>query len=55
MVGEASYAGLPFSLNDLSDAPWTPAPTLGQHTAAILASLGYSEADVGALARSGVI
>jgi len=55
VVGTASYAGLPFSLNDLSEAPWTPAPTLGQHTAGILADLGYTKAEIGTLAKSGAI
>jgi crotonobetainyl-CoA:carnitine CoA-transferase CaiB-like acyl-CoA transferase len=31
----------------------TPAPTLGQHTASVLAELGYTEADVEALVESG--
>ena len=31
----------------------TPAPTLGQHTASVLAELGYAPAEVHALIESG--
>ena len=36
------------------DMPAGPAPQLGQHTAAILAELGYSAGEIEALAGSGV-
>jgi crotonobetainyl-CoA:carnitine CoA-transferase CaiB-like acyl-CoA transferase len=32
-----------------------PAPLLGQHNRAIAASLGYSEADIDAMTRDGVL
>ncbi len=55
VVGEATYSGLPFSLDGLFDDAWTPAPTLGQHTWGILADLGYTDAEIGALSTSEVI
>ncbi|HEX6866320.1 MAG TPA: CoA transferase, partial [Caulobacteraceae bacterium] len=36
------------------DGPKGPAPHLGQHTAEVLAELGYSKADIAALKASGV-
>ena len=33
----------------------SPAPLLGQHNEAIAASLGYSEADIAAMTKDGVL
>jgi crotonobetainyl-CoA:carnitine CoA-transferase CaiB-like acyl-CoA transferase len=38
-----------------AEVPARPAPKLGQHTAELLAELGYDEAEIRALAASGVI
>ena len=43
-----------FSSQGDLDMPVGPAPQLGQHTAAILAELGYSAGEIEALAGSGV-
>ena len=43
-----------FSSQGDLDMPAGPAPQLGQHTAAILAELGYSAGEIEALAGSGV-
>ena len=33
----------------------TPAPAIGQHNAELLASLGYTDAEIEALAKAGVL
>ena len=44
-----------FRLNDADTAPSSPAPTLGAHTHATLASLGYDEHRIAQLRAEGVI
>lgn len=52
------FGTVPFPLGSIAtifDRPLAPAPTLGQHTRELLAELGYSEPDQGALFERGVI
>ena len=54
-AGPLRYPGRPFIMNE---SPWQlrrTAPLLGQHTAEILAELGYDDAAIGALAGSGTV
>jgi crotonobetainyl-CoA:carnitine CoA-transferase CaiB-like acyl-CoA transferase len=41
-------------LEPVGEAPMSAVPTLGQHTDAVLAELGYSDAEVAALRAEGV-
>ncbi len=54
-VGPTRVIGVPVRLSDTPGAIRAPAPLLGQHTDEVLASLGYSPADVEALRAEGVI
>jgi crotonobetainyl-CoA:carnitine CoA-transferase CaiB-like acyl-CoA transferase len=47
--------GNPIKLTATPPALNTPAPTLGQHTDAVLAGLGYSAADIAGLHDRGVV
>lgn len=54
-AGTLLYPGRPFVM---SESPWRvrrPAPLLGQHTAEILAELGYAPAQIAQMRRDGVI
>jgi alpha-methylacyl-CoA racemase len=56
-LGMLAHAGLrtPLALSSVTPEPPGPAPALGQHTASLLADLGYSAADVERLRREGVV
>ncbi|HYN90272.1 MAG TPA: CoA transferase [Thermoleophilaceae bacterium] len=45
--------GVPVKLSRTPGAPAGPGPALGEHTHEVLASLGYSEEEIGALLESG--
>src|SRR5690606_304888 len=47
--------GIPMKLHGTPGSVRLPPPTLGQHNAEVLAELGYSEAEVAALAEKGVL
>lgn len=47
--------GLPFRQSAWAEPDAAPAPTLGRDTDAVLASLGYSEAEIAALREGGVV
>jgi len=54
-LGKVTVPGRPFIFNE---GPWQlrrPAPLLGQHTAEVLAGLGYSNEDLVKLSETGVI
>jgi alpha-methylacyl-CoA racemase len=58
LVEQAEDAPLLRSIPLLSDAPprlLTPAPRLGEHTATLLAEVGYSADEIAALAASGAV
>jgi crotonobetainyl-CoA:carnitine CoA-transferase CaiB-like acyl-CoA transferase len=54
-LGELEVQNLPVTLSRTPCAVRTPAPDVGQHTDEILAELGYTEADIRALAADGAI
>jgi crotonobetainyl-CoA:carnitine CoA-transferase CaiB-like acyl-CoA transferase len=56
-LGMAGTEGLlpPVRLSNCPPAPRRPAPALGEHTAALLAELGYATADVERLQAQGVV
>ncbi len=45
--------GVPVKLSRTPGAPAGPGPALGQHTEEVLAAVGYSEDEIGALLESG--
>jgi formyl-CoA transferase len=54
-AGPVKALGVPIKLSDTPGAVERPAPLLGEHTAALLTELGYSEAEQQALKANGVI
>jgi crotonobetainyl-CoA:carnitine CoA-transferase CaiB-like acyl-CoA transferase len=54
-AGPINALGIPVKLSDTPGAVDRPAPLLGQHTAEILAELGYTEAERRELLANGVI
>jgi crotonobetainyl-CoA:carnitine CoA-transferase CaiB-like acyl-CoA transferase len=55
-AGKHRVTGTPVKLSETPGSPGAPAPTLGQHTSAVLRELlGIDDAAVAALAESGVI
>jgi crotonobetainyl-CoA:carnitine CoA-transferase CaiB-like acyl-CoA transferase len=55
VLGKVRLPNLPFRFSDCDTTPKIPAPLLGQHNRAIAASLGYSEADIDAMVKDGVL
>lgn len=55
VLGKVRLPNLPFRFSDCDTTPKTPAPLLGQHNRSIAASLGYSEADIDAMIKDGVL
>jgi formyl-CoA transferase len=53
-TGELTYPGAPIKM---TETPWRAgrAPLLGEHTAAVLADLGFSDGDVARLRQQGVV
>jgi crotonobetainyl-CoA:carnitine CoA-transferase CaiB-like acyl-CoA transferase len=54
-IGPMKALGVPIKLSETPGAVTRAAPTLGQHTAEILAELGYGESEVAALRAARVI
>jgi crotonobetainyl-CoA:carnitine CoA-transferase CaiB-like acyl-CoA transferase len=54
VLGTVRQAGLPFTLSATPASIRTAPPLLGEHTAEILADLGYDAAAIRALAEGGV-
>jgi crotonobetainyl-CoA:carnitine CoA-transferase CaiB-like acyl-CoA transferase len=52
-AGSIRQAGIALKLSDTPGRVRQPAPTLGQHTAEVLAALGYSQQDIARLRQSG--
>jgi crotonobetainyl-CoA:carnitine CoA-transferase CaiB-like acyl-CoA transferase len=54
-AGPVSLLGVPIKLDRTPGAPAGPGPALGEHTDAVLAELGYSDAEREALEASGAV
>jgi alpha-methylacyl-CoA racemase len=54
-AGGVRLLGVPVKLSRTPGAPAGPGPALGEHTAEVLASLGYSPDEIAALERSGAV
>ena len=52
---DITFPGAPYEFGNLKWRFGPPAPTLGQHTAEILKSLGYDEDQIHALAKEGIV
>jgi len=52
---DITFPGAPYEFGNLKWRFGQPAPTLGQHTAEILKSLGYDEGQIHALAKEGIV
>ena len=55
ILGKVKLPNLPFRFSECDTTPSGVAPLLGQHNRAIAAGLGYSEADIDALVKDGVL
>ena len=55
VLGKVKLPNLPFRFSDCCTTPKMPAPLLGQHNRVIAASLGYSESDIAAMTKDGVL
>ena len=55
VAGRFQYPSLPYQFSEVPRREFLPAPTLGQHTASVLASIGYGEGDLAALRSAGAI
>jgi crotonobetainyl-CoA:carnitine CoA-transferase CaiB-like acyl-CoA transferase len=55
VLGKVKLPNLPFRFSDCDTTPKMPAPLLGQHNRIIAKSLGYSEADIAAMTKDGVL
>ncbi|MBK7950589.1 MAG: CoA transferase [Deltaproteobacteria bacterium] len=55
IIGEMGQPGLAFHFSDTPSAVQGPPMMVGEHSREILASLGYSEAEAGALFEAGVV
>lgn len=55
VLGKVKLPNLPFRFSDCDTTPKMPAPLLGQHNRIIAESLGYSETDIAAMTKDGVL
>jgi formyl-CoA transferase/CoA:oxalate CoA-transferase len=54
-TGKMRILGFPVKLSDTPAALQRPAPQLGEHTAEILATIGYSENEIQEIKKKGAI
>jgi crotonobetainyl-CoA:carnitine CoA-transferase CaiB-like acyl-CoA transferase len=54
-AGTTRNIGIPVKLSETPGSVRTPAPTLGQHTDAILAEHGYAPGDISGLRERGAV
>ena len=54
-AGKVRQLGIPIKLSRTPGRVRSPGPVLGEHTAEVLASLGYTEAEAAALEESGAV
>ncbi|MGD9902674.1 MAG: CaiB/BaiF CoA transferase family protein [Vicinamibacterales bacterium] len=54
-LGEVAVTGVPVKLSDTPGEVRLPPPVLGQHTAAVMAELGYDRATIAELAAAGAV
>jgi crotonobetainyl-CoA:carnitine CoA-transferase CaiB-like acyl-CoA transferase len=55
IYGKIKGIGLPIKFSETPAEPSCPPPTLGEHTQEILMELGYSESEVAALQKKGMV
>ncbi|MGE3857294.1 MAG: CaiB/BaiF CoA transferase family protein [Dehalococcoidia bacterium] len=55
VAGRLRYPSTPYQFAGIPKREFLPAPTLGQHTASVLTSIGYGDADLQALRAAGAI
>jgi crotonobetainyl-CoA:carnitine CoA-transferase CaiB-like acyl-CoA transferase len=55
VLGRVRLPNLPFKFSDCDSSPRSPAPLMGQHNRDIALKLGYSQAEVDAMVRDGVL
>ena len=55
IVGKVRLPALPLRFSDCDTTQRTPAPLMGQHNRAIAERLGYSQADIDAMVKDGVL
>ncbi len=55
LLGKIKLPNLPFRFSDCDTSPRSVAPLLGQHNREIAAGLGYSAAEIDAMAKDGVL
>ncbi|BBO77879.1 CoA transferase [Desulfosarcina widdelii] len=53
--GDITYAGAPYELEKINWRLGNPAPAFGQHTTEIIEELGYSENEIKAFAKGGIV
>jgi len=55
VLGRVQLPNLPFRFSESDTSPTSVAPLLGQHNREVAAKLGYSQADIDAMVRDGVL
>jgi len=55
VLGKIKLANIPFKFSDCDVTPRSTAPLLGQHNREIAAKLGFSQAEIDAMVKDGVL